>query len=158
MKKTISYLVITLLPLLVLAQDATMQKRLNQLKAQKVGFITQRVNLSSEEAQVFWPLYNEFTQKKNELNKEMRAISAELRKNNNNLTSKQKTSMADNMINIRLKEAKLDLEYHEKFKQVLSIDKVLRLYQAENEFKSQLLNQIRKQSIKPKGQRPAQRK
>jgi len=45
-----------------------------------------------------------------------------------------------------LKDANLDIEYHEKFKKVLSIDKVLRLYQAEIAFKSYLLKRIRHQN------------
>ncbi|MCB0665633.1 MAG: hypothetical protein KDC80_07420, partial [Saprospiraceae bacterium] len=39
----------------LLAQERPVQER---IEAQRVAFITQRVNLSPEEAQQFWPIYN----------------------------------------------------------------------------------------------------
>ena len=41
-------------------RDGKMQER---IKAQKVAFITERLDLSSKEAQKFWPIYNAFEDK-----------------------------------------------------------------------------------------------
>ena len=43
------------------AQEAPAQKKHNgeRAQAEKIGYITQRLQLTPEEAQVFWPVYNE---------------------------------------------------------------------------------------------------
>jgi len=38
-----------------------MAQKGERLEAMKIGFITERLNLSSDEAKVFWPVYNKFT-------------------------------------------------------------------------------------------------
>jgi len=45
-------------------RDGKMHER---IKAQKVAFITERLNLSPEEAQKFWPIYNSFENKANKI-------------------------------------------------------------------------------------------
>ena len=44
------------------AQEAPAQKKHNgeRAQAEKIGYITQRLQLTPEEAQVFWPVYNQY--------------------------------------------------------------------------------------------------
>ncbi|TAJ13149.1 hypothetical protein DMA11_10165 [Marinilabiliaceae bacterium JC017] len=141
---------------LLKAQNHQVGNRLERIKAQKVAFITQKVNLTTEEAQVFWPVYNEFTAKKETLTQKRRNISKEIKQNWQTASQAQKEATADQLIAFKLEEAQLDMTYHAKFKTILSIDKVLQLYQAETMFKKHLLNQLRKHpqkgnEIKPGG-------
>ena len=122
--------------------------RLEQLKAKKIAFLSQRMKLTPEEAQVFWPVYNEFVAKKEGLNKEQKELTKQILTERNDLSDKQKEEIADKIISIRLKNAQLESEYHEKFKAVLPIDKVLLLYQSENQFKSELIRQLKEQQIR----------
>jgi hypothetical protein len=48
--------------------------RKEQLESQKVAFITKQLSLTIEEAQRFWPVYNEFQQKKEEINRNKRQL------------------------------------------------------------------------------------
>ena len=52
---------------LIMAANLVAQPMQNRMKerveAQRIGFITQRVNLTPEESQQFWPIYNEYTDK-----------------------------------------------------------------------------------------------
>ncbi|MCX6186302.1 MAG: hypothetical protein NTU43_04785, partial [Bacteroidetes bacterium] len=53
-----------LLVLLVLTQYtlyAQKGKMKDKIETMKIGFITQKLNLTSEEAQKFWPVYNKFS-------------------------------------------------------------------------------------------------
>jgi hypothetical protein len=127
------------------AQNQQLQQRLEQLKAQKIAYITQRLQLTPAEAQQFWPVYNEFAAQKEKLNEQQKEITANLSKGWADLTDKQKEDISDKFINNRLEQAKLESEYHQKFKKVLPISKVLKLYEAENQFKSQLIRQLREQ-------------
>ena len=47
------------------AQDDKREK----IEAMKVSFLTQKIDLNSKEAQVFWPLYNDYSDKVQALRK-----------------------------------------------------------------------------------------
>ena len=40
------------------------EKKKEDIKAMKIGFITNELNLTPDEAQKFWPVYNEFQKKR----------------------------------------------------------------------------------------------
>ncbi len=134
------------------------QERLNNLRSQKIAFITQRIKLTPDEAEVFWPIYNELSEKKDALNKRRKQITFELKNNWDTYTDKEKESLADELIGLKLQDANLSIEYHEKFKKVLSIEQVLKLYQAEIAFKNYLLNKIRHQNANKGKQHPPKRR
>ncbi|MCW3807286.1 hypothetical protein [Plebeiibacterium marinum] len=139
-------------------QQFSREEKIERLKAQKVAFITNKLNLSTEEAQAFWPVYNDFFKKREGLARQKKQITLDLQNNWMKYSSEKKTELADSLINFRLKEAKLEQAYHQKFKSILSIDKVIKLYNSEQQYKNYLLTQIRNQnSLKP-SQREAKRK
>ena len=43
---------------------AQYDKGKEKIRAYKVAFLTEKLNLSAKEAQKFWPLYNEFDQQR----------------------------------------------------------------------------------------------
>ncbi len=152
--KRIYLLIILVLITIPFFGQKTYEEKLNNLRSQKVAFITQRIELTPDEAEVFWPIYNELSQKKYALNKRRKEITFELKNNWDNYTDQEKESLADEFVGLKLKDANLDIEYHEKFKKVLSVEQVLRLYQSEIAFKNYLLNKIRHQNTKGGQQRP----
>ena len=112
-----------------------------RIKAQKMAFITERICLSPADAQKFWPVYNEFNLKKDSLNEIRNNTRRTLR--GNKLSNKQKEEAIDIQVILRQKEADISKQYHEKFKKILTIDQLIRLYDAEQEFKMRLMKQIR---------------
>lgn len=143
MKRAIVILVCMLSVAVLQAQEHKAQ-RMEKMRAQKVAFLTQKMNLSPEEAQVFWPVYNEFAEQREDLNKRKRDVMVDLKQKGQEATEAQKEAVADQMIAFRMEEAQLDKKYHEQFKKVLPIDKVLKLYRAEMQFKNYLMQQIRR--------------
>ncbi len=156
MKNIYTITVLLFITSVIYGQNDTFQKRLNNLRSQKIAFITQRLNLTPEEAQTFWPVYNELALKKDQLNKRRKEISFELRNNWDNLSEQEKEELVDKFVSIKIEEATLEVDYHEKFKKVLDLEKVLKLYQSEMAFKNYLLNKIRHQNAK--GQKRPQNK
>jgi hypothetical protein len=116
---------------------------LEKLKSQKVAFITEKIGLSPTAAQKFWPVYNEFSEKKDSINQLKSSQRKEMKKQWATLTSKQKEAALDFQMEQRMQETKLEQQYHEKFKKFLSIDQLLKLYEAEHEFKMRLIRQLR---------------
>lgn len=116
---------------------------LEQVEAEKIAFFTRYLELSSREAQEFWPVYNDFQNRKNKINQERQNLSGYFAQNSANLSDSEAREIADRYIDLQLQEARLTGEYHKKFMEVLPPGKVMLFYQAENEFRMQLLRRLR---------------
>lgn len=117
--------------------------RIERLKSKKVAFLTDKIDLSSSEAQKFWPVYNDFSDKMDELRHKTKENIINLYKSLDSLSEAEKEAAIDRHIEYELDEAELEKEYHKKFKEVLSIEKVIQLYKAEHEFKKKMLKLLR---------------
>jgi hypothetical protein len=113
-----------------------------KVEAMRIAFITQKLDLSPEEAQKFWPVYNEFQKKREELQKKHRQENKSAKDNIDSLSDKQVEALVDGEMVFRQKNLDLEKEYHSKFKSVLPIKKVARLYKAEEQFTRRLLEEI----------------
>lgn len=58
MRKILLFLILSL-PVLASAQDNP--KRDNKLQSLEIAYLTKELNLSPEEAQKFWPVYNQYS-------------------------------------------------------------------------------------------------
>ena len=119
-----------------------------QLEAFRVAFFTRQLDLSSEEAQRFWPVFNQFTQAKNDLNREENRLQQRMRNAYDGDDETKLAALSDAYIAIQKRKYELRAEYHDEFKKVLPIRKVVRLYKAENEFRRELLEEIRRRRLK----------
>lgn len=112
-----------------------------QIAAFRVAFITKELNLSSKEAQSFWPVYNEYQDKLEALRtsrrKENKKLSAE------SMTDQEAEQFVDNEIDFKVNEANLQKQYFNRFKQSLPVKKVALLIKAEDDFKRELLKQLK---------------
>lgn len=119
------------------------ERRREVIEAQKVAFFTRMLDLSPEEARLFWPVYDAYTAKRNKIVEQRNNISQEVGANFRTMTEKELEEAGDELVRLDLLEAGLKAEYHDKFKEALSPSKVVRLYYTENRFKNYLLNQLR---------------
>jgi len=120
-----------------------------QMEAQRVAFITHELNLTPEEAKVFWPVYNEYDHKRHELKNSFRDADDSHKEDLEKLTEKEASQILDNQLNDAQKLLDLRKEYHNKFKSVLPAVKVLKLYDAEREFQKMLIEKLRHNNSKP---------
>jgi hypothetical protein len=132
-------LIMVLIPVLKTKSQNPDREKLN---AYKIAFFTKRLNLTSQEAERFWPVYNEYQERRNEIQKERLLLFRSVNQNSENLTEKEISDDGDKLVSLQLKEANLALEFHKKFKEILKPIKVLRLYQAENQYRLQLLKEL----------------
>lgn len=113
------------------------------VKAQKIAFFTEKLNLTPEEAQAFWPVYNSYWEKKNVIVGERKKAMQYCSENMDKMSSKEIERYGDMYINFHKQESDLLVEYNKKFKELLTPDKIMKLYQADYDFKTYLLRQIR---------------
>lgn len=119
------------------------ESKADKVEAMKVGFITNKLELTAKEAQTFWPLYNEYNSKLEKLRKTKKSDFDELKNKGENLTDRELESFMNEIFATKQKELDLQKEYYEKYAKVLSVKKVALLYQAENQFKRELLRKIK---------------
>lgn len=126
------------------SQDAKKEK----IKALKIAYITKDLELSSTEAEKFWPIYNTYDEKQYDLRMvKMRKIRQDLQSKSLETMSNQDATLLLNQIDQIEDEA---LQNKKKFilelKKVISPVKILRLKKAEDDFNKTLLKQYRKRN------------
>ena len=137
MRQTIIVAVILLSTIFSYGQKRIDHKTENKIKAQKVAFITQALELTPEEAERFWPLYNEYSRK-------LRDLRIENKVKPKRLTEEEANRLLDEFFDIDQKKLVLRKNYYDRFRHVLPASKVVKLRFAEKKFKLKLLNRIRK--------------
>jgi hypothetical protein len=148
---TLRYLILNCLLLAALAasQPALAQgrgrlgqpgARISQLDNAKIAFITSRLTLSQDQAQRFWPMYNEFVAKRRELNRTARL----LRRNAGN-AGLSEAQLRDNFTQdfaIRQQQLNLEKDYFDRAQKVLTLRQLAQLYQAERDFTKEVLQRV----------------
>jgi len=129
-------------------QDDAKKQRWEEMKAKRAAYYTEKIGLTSQEAQLFWPVFNELQDKKWKLHYQM---SAQFRNGKKDDQGKQIYDFAkinDELIRIKVQEANLDKVYHEKFKNILNPEKLFKYYGAERDWANKLLKDLEKRGDK----------
>jgi len=116
---------------------------LEKFKAMKVSFLTDKLELTPEEAQKFWPIYNQAEKENWEAQNKRRQIEMKVQEENGNLTDKEIIDLIKEMVDTHKAEAQLKEKYNKKYLDVLPPKKVLKLYQAEHQFMMKMLREFR---------------
>lgn len=127
---------------LIFSQE--MDEKIERIKALRVAYISDRLELTPEEAQKFWPLFNQFDDKQTELNREKRKLMFKLRPENaTNLSEKESALLIaeDERLETEIQNNKRQLAKN--LQGVIPNQKILILRQIEIEFKQKLLKQIK---------------
>ncbi|HRH67342.1 MAG TPA: hypothetical protein PLU53_13645 [Bacteroidia bacterium] len=113
-----------------------------RIESLKVGFLTERLNLSADEAKVFWPVYNKFQDELEQLRKSRRENLMNARLNFDEMSDAEVEKTVDNELMFRQNELDVLKKYNPQFKKVLPVKKVAKLYKAEEDFKRKLIDMI----------------
>jgi hypothetical protein len=148
--KKVLYLIIAVsfLPLISLkGQNPNFEK----FSTYKIGFFTKKMNLTSQEAEKFWPVYNEYQKQKNLIQRDKISMIRNFNQNESSLNDNQLTEIGDKLIKDLSDESSLAIAFHRKIKEILPPAKVIRYYQAENQYKIQLLKELQENRQQHKG-------
>ena len=119
--------------------------RKDKIEAMKIGFLTQRLNLTPEEAQKFWPVYNRFNDEMERVRKGNRAKLMEEAGEMDNMSDVEAEKALNEMIANKAAELEIIKKYTAEFKKVLPAQKVVKLFVAEQAFKRELLKKLKEQ-------------
>ena len=117
-----------------------------RIKAAKVAFITEQLDLTPKEAQNFWPIYNLYQDKMNSFRFEERQKIRQQIGNLNNLDSLSESEaqqIVEKINDIKSQFYKTEKEFQQQLKGVLSFKKILKLEIAEKEFHRKLIGKLK---------------
>ena len=97
------------------------------------AFIIKDVGLTSNEAALFIPLYEEFQRKKFEAGQRCREYTRRIG-GKRDASEKEYAEMIDECIDTKLKEAQIEKEYYTQFKKILSPEKIYKFNRSEYKF------------------------
>ena len=126
-------------PPLLWAMDGCNQQRLSpeEFRAKQKAFIIEKAGLNKEEAAKFFPVYFELQDKKKALNDKAWGL---LRKGKDDKTTEaQYAEILKGVYDARSASDKLERDYYEKFKKILSNKKIYMVQKAEMRFHRELL-------------------
>ena len=131
----------------------------DKVNAARIGMITNRLGLTSEQAERFWPVYNEFIQKRVALRQEYRQLQQGV--DPNNPDPKKQQELVNLGFKLKQNELNLEKDYSGKLMNIISVQQMLNLRKAEQDFRQLILNQLqqrralqqRKENFRDKNQR-----
>ena len=136
MKKIFFILLMAAISLPAFSQDEDIvqdPKSRSKIDAARAAYITERLGLTPQEAEKFWPVYHEFAQKRGAMRKEY------IQAKKNGVADKEIVEMG-----LKIKQQELDLEkdYSGRLMNIISPQKLMNLRQAEGEFRQIIIKQI----------------
>ena len=149
MKKIINTLTICMM-VLIGAGTAQAQKKTDdgwkeRVMSEKIAFLTMELNITPEEAQVFWPVYNkvekEIDQARHDVIRSYKNLAEAI---DAGKSSKEISTLLENYLQAKVTQDKLDNASAETYKGILPVEKVAKLFVAEEKFRRQYINKLHK--------------
>ncbi len=140
MRSSFKYILVLVLAVFATKMSYAQPGKQDKIEALKVSFITEKVNLTPNEAQSFFPLYNEYNDKIKFARKNFRQQYASV---NDFKSDKEAEEYLNAELKLRQTEVDLQKEYFDKFKKILGAKKTGLLRKAEEEFKKEIIKTIK---------------
>ncbi|MDO6760077.1 sensor of ECF-type sigma factor [Tamlana sp. 2_MG-2023] len=137
-----------LLLILVLFSSLTMLAQKNKkdhIKSLKVAYITEKLNLSSKEAQEFWPIYNTYEDNRSKIkHEEIRSIRNEIKSNFEAMTDEDAQVLIDKLNDSEIKLHELEMDFSKELSKILPPKKIILLKVSEEDFKRKMFEEFKK--------------
>ncbi len=147
--KNLAVLFIVLISFFSNAQPRLKEKR-EQIKALKVAFITNELSLTADEAAVFWPIYNSYDDKQNEIRRKKMKSFMDRMDNEafTNMTEKEASVLLTQSESIEEEIYQNRKKFILSLKGVLPSIKIMKLKLSEENFNKKLLQQYREKRMR----------
>lgn len=113
------------------------EEREERIQAFRVAMFTNYLKLNSEEAQGFWPIYNEFLENRERLQQQLKPAKQLDAMNDSEVEEQIKRHLE-----LRQRELDLEKELYQKLRGVLPVRKIAKIPLAEREFREALVKKM----------------
>ena len=133
---------------------AQSQEQIDKFNEERKEYFTEQLEFTDQESKAFWPLYEDFHNRKMKLVEDERNTWSYAHKNADNLSDKEILETLEKGHSLKEKQLELEREYYqEKFLEALPAKKVLKLGKVEWDFRRHLLRKLREEGQGKRGQR-----
>jgi hypothetical protein len=147
MRKFLPIIRILVLPLLMAGLNLSAQtkpaEKQDNLLQQKINFFTENLQLTPTESGRFWPVYNDYQNRRDKITRDRNTLLRYFESNKTNLTETEANELVGKYLAFQEEETRLLESYTKKFQEFLPAKKVMRIYIVELEFKKWLLENLR---------------
>jgi hypothetical protein len=134
--------------------DSTKHEKVEQLK---IAYLSKELSLTSSEAEKFWPLYNEMSDKLKLNRKDRKRNVQDLKDKSDVLKDDEIKKKVNILFENENAEVSIKKEYFEKIAQVIGYKKSAKLLNLEQEFRRELLKRLKDQKQQGGGHRQGQK-
>lgn len=114
-----------------------------KMMSERVAFFTVELDLTPEEAQAFWPVYNQIDKERDEANEEVFKTYIELEQAiKAKKPEKEISELLDQHIDAVERQGEINSKADQKYRKVLPVAKVAKLYISEEEFRRQYIRRL----------------
>lgn len=152
-KILITLLLLFSLNILVAQND----KKKEKIKALKTAHITNELNLTSQEAEKFWPIYNASEEIHHNLRRQLRKTHQQLESNFDEVSEQEAYNILTKLTDLQNQMHQEKNALIQKLKTVISAKKIIKLKKAENDFNRKLLMKFRDRRPSVNGKPPHRR-
>ncbi len=138
MKKIILFSIFSLCLMASAFAQRSGERMKNRMEGYQIAFITDKLNLTSEEAQKFWPIYNQYKDQAKKIRQD-----AKPQKDVQDMTDAEAEQFIKSSFEKDTKELDLKKEFVQKLRGVLAPKKIAQLQGLEKEFKKELLEKAK---------------
>ncbi|EOZ98332.1 hypothetical protein A33Q_0986 [Indibacter alkaliphilus LW1] len=135
MKNISLTLLVFLMTLGVFAQRPERTYDKEKLESARVAFITNRLDLKPEQAEKFWPAFNEYQEKRNSMMKDMSEIN---RKANSDISDQDAGQLIKKRLEIQQNMLNLEKQFMDDVQKTISPSQAAKLHEVNRQFTRQL--------------------
>lgn len=147
MKKNILITLVSLLIMNTSLNAQGMKKRSEKIKLLKIGFLTEKLKLTEQEAEKFWSVYNTYNTQLNQLDTNERTIFKTVKdfdETSKMVSENNSKNKIDKILTIKQQKQKVYQEMLSKLTPIIGHRKVLTMLVSEREFNRKLIRRLRK--------------
>lgn len=126
--------------LLLCTSGYAQMRRGERVHALKVGYITDKVNLTSSQAEKFWPVYNNY---ENDLRDIRQKYVRQYKSKTKDFSEEEARKYVEDDLDYQAELIDLKRKYKPEFLKVISAQQLADLYVAEREFRQMLIQKLR---------------
>ena len=126
------------------AQQGSDAELRDRIRAAQVAYLSQKLDLTPDEAQKFWPLYNQYT-------KEVELLIAERRNTNTSAKAADHPTNDNNELGYEQRMLDIKTHYNKEFQKVLPSTKAGNVFRSEREFRNTLVRSLKERQSRNMG-------
>ena len=130
----------------VFGQEGPSPEAMKKIEAARIALISERLALTPEQAEKFWPIYREYGNRRKEISRDF--DKARRNFNPNQATEDENKQMLEMATRVKEQQLNLEKEYSQRILKVITTRQLNNLRKAESDFKEILLKRIRAEQMK----------